>query len=209
MAQLKFLSLNCHGFNKATLCYLQSVIHNYDIVLLQETWLSNQSSYVMDNIHPGFNVYHTSAMEHKLTSGQVTGRPFGVTAILVRENIFKHITPVSVNTTRATAIYCSTPDHCNLVVMSVYMPWDDNMMNMSLLLVVFKLPLMPTQTVISFSEKTGICAKMVVIVLNCVYGGVFVLIISFVGLIPVLIILTIPTIMMLILLSIISFVLRI
>jgi len=47
MAQLKFLSLNCHGFNKATLCCLQSVIHNnYDIVLLQETWLSNQSSCV-------------------------------------------------------------------------------------------------------------------------------------------------------------------
>ena len=30
MAQLKFLSLNCHGFNKATLCYLQSVITDYE-----------------------------------------------------------------------------------------------------------------------------------------------------------------------------------
>jgi len=87
---------------------------------LQETWLSNQTSYVLDNIHPGFNVYHTSAMEHKLTSGLVTGRPFGGTAILVRENVFKHITPVTMNTTRATAIYYSTPGQRNLVVMSVY-----------------------------------------------------------------------------------------
>ena len=125
MAQLKFLSLNCHGFNKATLCYLQAVIHDYDIVLLQETWLSNQSSCVLDSIHPGFNVYHTSAMEHKLTSGVLTGRPFGGTAILVCENVFKHITLVRVNTMRATAIYCSTPGHRSLVVMSVYMPWDD------------------------------------------------------------------------------------
>jgi len=125
MAQLKFLSLNCHGFNKATLCYLQSVITDYDIVLLQETWLSNQTSHVLDNIHPGFNVYHTSAMEHKLTSGLVTGRPFGGTAILVRENVFKQITPLTVNTVRATAICCSSPGQRNLVVMSVYMPWDD------------------------------------------------------------------------------------
>ena len=66
MAQLNILSLNCHGFNMGTLCYLLDKCVSFDIVLLQETWLSNENSWRLDDISPNFVVVHSSAMEHKL-----------------------------------------------------------------------------------------------------------------------------------------------
>jgi len=38
---LRFLSLNCHGMNDSIITYLRRIIVDYDIVLLQETWLSD------------------------------------------------------------------------------------------------------------------------------------------------------------------------
>jgi len=61
MAQSHIPSLNCHGFNMGTLCYLQDKCVSFDIVLLQETWLSNENSGRLDDIPPNFVVMHSSA----------------------------------------------------------------------------------------------------------------------------------------------------
>ena len=41
MALLRILSLNCHGFNAGIEQYLKRVISKVDVILLQETWLSD------------------------------------------------------------------------------------------------------------------------------------------------------------------------
>ena len=76
MAQLNILSFNCHGFNMGTLCYLRDKCVSLDIVLLQETWLSNENSWRLDDISPNFVVVHSSAMEHKLHRVYLVGRPY-------------------------------------------------------------------------------------------------------------------------------------
>jgi len=61
-----------------------------DVVLLQETWLSDDTSNIISDTLPDFIVTHTSAMEHKLTSGVLVGRPFGGTAVLVHRKSAGH-----------------------------------------------------------------------------------------------------------------------
>ena len=48
MAGLRILSLNCHGYNLGIQSYLFRVINNYDIILLQETWLSDCTNSKLD-----------------------------------------------------------------------------------------------------------------------------------------------------------------
>ena len=87
MTTLKFVLLNCHGFNSGISSYLSGIMNMYDFVLLQETWLSEFNCNRLDLISDNFVVFHTSAMKEKLRSGILSGRPFGGTAILVQKHI--------------------------------------------------------------------------------------------------------------------------
>jgi len=64
MAQFSILSLNCHGFNIGIESYLARICDKIDIILLQETWLSD---FTCDRITAGplskYSMVHTSAME--------------------------------------------------------------------------------------------------------------------------------------------------
>jgi len=78
---LRFLSLNCHGVNDAIISYLRRIVADYDVVLLQETWLSDLSCKRLADISSDSVFFHSSSMEEKLQSGIFTGRPFRGTAI--------------------------------------------------------------------------------------------------------------------------------
>ena len=123
--RLRFLSLNCHGINDSIISYLRRIIVDYDIVLLQETWLSEFSCKRLADISPDFVFFHSSAMEEKLRSGILSGRPFGGTAILVRQCFASSISVLPCNNPRITAICCSNRDQQNIVICSVYMPYND------------------------------------------------------------------------------------
>jgi len=49
-----------------------------------ETSLSDCTCSILDNFHNDFVAFHTSAMEDKISSNIMLGRPFGGTAIMVR-----------------------------------------------------------------------------------------------------------------------------
>lgn len=125
LTRLRFLSLNCHGINDSIISYLRRIIVDYDIVLLQETWLSEFSCKRLADISPDFVFFHSSAMEEKLRSGILSGRPFGGTAILVRQCFASSISVLPCNNPRITAICCSNRDQQNIVICSVYMPYND------------------------------------------------------------------------------------
>ena len=87
MDLLRVLSLNCHGFNKGIEKSLQHICCEVDVILLQETWLSDFNNTKLDSISDSFTVFHTSAMQSKLSSGLLAGRPFGGTAVLVHKRL--------------------------------------------------------------------------------------------------------------------------
>ena len=87
MAKINVIPLNCHGFNIGISNYLQSVACNADIILLQETWLCNETSYKLTVPFEDFIVYHTSSMEDKYGTGVCLGRPFGGPAVLVHKKL--------------------------------------------------------------------------------------------------------------------------
>jgi len=60
---LRFLSLNCHDVNDSIITYLRRIIVDYDIVLLQETRLSDFLCKLLAEISNDFIYFHSSAME--------------------------------------------------------------------------------------------------------------------------------------------------
>jgi len=127
MDTVRILSLNCHGFNNSTAMYISRICasHNIDVVLLQETWLSDATSHTISDAFPEYLVTHSSAMEHKLTSGVLVGRPFGGTAVLVRRNLAAHCCVVFSSSPRVTAVRCPFVKGNDLIFSSVYMPYNN------------------------------------------------------------------------------------
>ena len=123
MANLRILSLNCHGFNMGMLHYLKNKCTVFDILLLQETWLSVDSSKKLDDISPDFYVVHTSAMESKLQSDYLSGRPFGGTAVLYNKRLSNIVTKFDTNSSRCAAVKLCLGNSNDLVICSVYMPY--------------------------------------------------------------------------------------
>jgi len=80
MASFSVISLNCHGFNAGTAAYLHRACKSVDVILLQETWLSDVNGGKIGEFLCDFDVFHTSAKEHKLSTSFPCGRPFGGTA---------------------------------------------------------------------------------------------------------------------------------
>ena len=66
MAAISVVSLNCHGFNVGIAQYLHRVASNADLILLQETWLSDTTCQKLTSAFTDFTVYHSSAMEDKI-----------------------------------------------------------------------------------------------------------------------------------------------
>ena len=123
MAKLNILSLNCHGFNMGTLRYLQDKCVSFDVILLQETWLSNDNSGRLDYISPDFVVMRSSAMEQKLHNDYLVGRPYGGTAVLYNKRLLCSVKRIETNNCRCTAVKLSFKSATDLVVSSVYMPF--------------------------------------------------------------------------------------
>jgi len=115
MAVSTVLSLNCHGFNADTAAYLWRVTKDGDIILLQETWLSDINSSKISDMMPDFEVFHTSAMEIKLSSGFRSGRPFGGTAVLIRKSCGYKVYKLVTNSTCLSAVCCQSKCGNNLV----------------------------------------------------------------------------------------------
>ena len=126
MAAIKLLSLNCHGYNAGTESYLRQYCHDTDVFLLQETWLSDCTSSVLDNFHKDFAAFHTSAMEDKISRNIMLGRPFGGTAIMVRRSLANKCCRITTDNPRVTSVCMkSNGDAPDVVISSVYMPWND------------------------------------------------------------------------------------
>jgi len=119
------MSLNCHGFNAGTAAYLHRACKSVDVLLLQEIWLPDVNCGKISEFLHDFDVFHTSAMEHKLSSGFRRGRPFGGTAALIRKSFSLNSYKVVMNSLCLSAVCCQFKGGNSMVFCSVYMPHDD------------------------------------------------------------------------------------
>ena len=66
MASFSVMSLNYNGFNVGTAAYLHRACKSVDVILLQETWLSDINCSKISESMSDFDVFHTSAISCQL-----------------------------------------------------------------------------------------------------------------------------------------------
>jgi len=125
MVNIRVISLNCHGYNIGVEAYLAKLSTDADVILLQETWLNDCTSYKLQNMSKDFVFYHTSAMEDKIHNNILFGRPFGGTAVLVHKKFAAHCSRVITHNPRITSVCLKNIDDFDIIISSVYMPWWD------------------------------------------------------------------------------------
>jgi len=91
MSDLNYFNLhsctfNMHGFNNG-IAMVKQLCQDFDIIILQEHWLSKANLYKLDNIDPNYRAFGLSSMEGKLADGILSGRPFGGVAILWKQSL--------------------------------------------------------------------------------------------------------------------------
>jgi len=76
-------------------------------------------------VSDNFVVFHSSAMEEKRRSGILSGRPFGGTAILIRKHFAHKVSIIKTMNPRITAVCIHNTGKPDMVVCSVYIPYND------------------------------------------------------------------------------------
>jgi len=129
MDRLRVISLNCHGFNMSTAQYLRRLANSTDVILLQETWLCDANCCRVSDACDDFVVVHSSAMEDKFAAGINSGRPYGGTAVLVHKRLGSFTHRIVTDNPRLTVVKCCIKNNCDIIIGSVYMPYNDNSLN--------------------------------------------------------------------------------
>jgi hypothetical protein len=75
------MTFNLHGWNQGSvllrdLCE-DDTDSQYDCLFVQEHWLTPDSLFKARELSQKYRFYGQSAMEHKISSGLLQGRPFG------------------------------------------------------------------------------------------------------------------------------------
>jgi exonuclease III len=120
---LRIGSYNCRGLRYKIYYALQLMTHS-DILLVQENWLSVEQLEHLQSVHNHLYIYGVCGFN---TSAALTSRPllFGGCAFLWRRDLNLRITPIAVDHRRICALLC-TFNSINIVLINVYMPYEDN-----------------------------------------------------------------------------------
>ena len=120
---LNIISYNCKGFKIRNYDYLQYIFTKCDILLIQESWLFNFEINKVLDILPNSSCIGVSAMNDCDVGRQ--GRPHGGCLIIYKRNIAFTVNQITTTSSRLCAA-TFVNDSCKLLILSVYMPIDDN-----------------------------------------------------------------------------------
>ena len=87
----KLMTFNLHGWNQGSvllrdLCE-DDTDSQYDCLFVQEHWLTPDSLFKARELSQKYRFYGQSAMEHKISSGLLQGRPFGGAGIFIKTDL--------------------------------------------------------------------------------------------------------------------------
>jgi len=112
------ISYNLHGLNQGRpgKAGITDLISSPDVIMIQEHWLTTDNLYKLDDLSDNYFVFGSSAMNERVLSGPLVGRPFGGTAIIIKKNLAS-VTENIISSDRYTVVKIS-----NWLLFSVYMP---------------------------------------------------------------------------------------
>ena len=107
---------------KTSVTEIQNLCKLGDIILLQETWLSDQEITLLNSVHQDFYSRGISSMDSG--SGILRGRPFGVLAILWRKSLGPLCTVTLTDDSRLMQIDVKINSQI-ITLLKVYLPYDN------------------------------------------------------------------------------------
>ena len=124
-------SYNCRGFNSIKSRYNASLLARCNILFLQEHWLADGQLNILASISENSI---SENMSYTAVSGfdcddVLVGRPFGGCAILWQANLLASVCPIKVDSRRVCAVRVCF-DAWNLLLINVYMPYEDGTENL-------------------------------------------------------------------------------
>lgn len=120
---LKIVSFNCSGFKFRNYDYLKDIFMKCEILLIQETWLYNFQHEEIGKVLVDSEHHAVSAMDECDVSR--VGRPYGGCAVVWRRGLALDFRPLTTTSRRLCAVVAQS-DCAKLLLVSVYMPNDDN-----------------------------------------------------------------------------------
>ena len=122
---VNLVSFNCRSVRK-NIHVVNSLCKKYEVIALQETFLPQQESDFLNNIHPNFTYVASSPVD--LSQGILRGRPYGGLAFIFHENIASSIKVVPTGDDRILCIdiNCYGSD---IRIINCYMPFYDGSNN--------------------------------------------------------------------------------
>ena len=86
--KLSVISYNLHGLNQGRPGIIDLIaLLSPDVIMIQEHWLTPDNMYKLDHLSDNYFVFGSSAMNDRIISGPLIGRPFGGTAMIIKKNL--------------------------------------------------------------------------------------------------------------------------
>lgn len=86
-SKISVISYNLHGLNQGTPGITELITKiEPDLIMVQEHWLSSVNLSKLNSLSSNYFVFGSSAMNIAVSSGPLYGRPFGGTAILIKND---------------------------------------------------------------------------------------------------------------------------
>ena len=101
---------------------IQELLNCNDIIALQETWLHDQNVNFLNSLSSEFSFYACSPLD--VEESILIGRPYGVLALLFKNNVRNCVKLIPTNDTRILCIDVSLPNTA-LRIINCYLPYND------------------------------------------------------------------------------------
>ena len=116
--KIRISSFNCKNF-KTSIEEIKELCSQNDIVLLQETWLTEQELHILSEISNEFYYKGLSAMDTQ--NGLIVGRPYGGVAIMWRKSLGSSVKSVTYGDSRLLGLEVMSYNE-KLLLINVYLP---------------------------------------------------------------------------------------
>ncbi len=121
---LTITSYNSNGLGAGRPEYIERILTETDILLLQEHWLHNTQCNSFQSFIGGKNCGYSSLLKSGMPEGIVsTGRPYGGCGIIWKDSINAVVTPVNTVSDRLCCAIFQF-DNVKILIICVYMPCD-------------------------------------------------------------------------------------
>ena len=125
-SSITFATYNMHGFDNG-LPALQDLCKKVDIIAVEEHWLASYNMDKLLNLNADFQILGWTAMNDKINSGFLTGRPYGGLGLLARKNLNIQTAVLDImQNCRAVSLQCTFQGGYKLMLCIVYFPCSNS-----------------------------------------------------------------------------------